>query len=92
MGDNEHSFTVEQYRAAMAEQSRLKSEKDEAQRQEHMAKAAENRALDQLRGAVEALREIVDTWDNPGPAARQDVRYQHCVRLARATLDHLRKQ
>ena len=35
---------------------------------------------------VEALRWIVDSWDNPAPAARQDVRYQEAVRRARAAL------
>ena len=33
------------------------------------------------------LEEIIDSWDSPAPAARQDVRYQAAVRAARAALN-----
>lgn len=58
--DLERPFTVEQYRAAVAEQARLKSEKDEAQRQEHMARAAEER----LRSAIGEARRLLAHGDD----------------------------
>jgi ferric-dicitrate binding protein FerR (iron transport regulator) len=33
-----------------------------------------------------AARAIADSWDNPPPAARRDVRYQQAVMVARAAI------
>lgn len=87
----EAPFTLAEYRAAMAEQDRLKAEKDEAQMQEVMARAGETRALQQLAGAVSEAERLRALLKRAYPAliVRPDTDNLACEIKAAAFGSHL---